>query len=264
MAEPIKESLQIVERLREERATAGRSPTIGFARKRKSKYYEMDEDPSGGKSAKLNNKCKDFVPKRNFRDSKVSVLDSDLAKIEEHLKVQMGRLNLPLWITGTIIRLWKNPNVDNFEALRNQALETLQKAISDLAFENAVAINNVVNWRREAFLRSLPGNFTDTDRKEMLNSPFFKPYLFDDDKLKEIEDNIQKRASRALEMDRKREHGRKEAFKSPLEKHPHNKASSSSFSSSFSSSGHHKKRGDRRRDKHGSKRGGHQQKKKQE
>ena len=230
-ADPIIEVYGIVDKMREEKAKVGKPSVLKFSNKKRSRFYLLSDEPTKSQHAFVNTKCKDFVPKTDTKGLKISIPESELKDLEEFIRVQIGILNFMFWVCGTVIKMVAYQESRGNVEKAKQGFHSLHRAMRDAATNTMIALNNIIAWRREAFVRTLPSMFSEADKRELVDSSFNLPSLFDDAKLTKVEDAVQKRLQREAE---KRRSGGHSNYKSSNEKQYSRDKRSSKSSYTFS------------------------------
>ena len=222
---PVTGSYADTDRLREERLTSGKNPSLPFSAMKRRKLYRVAGDLREGKAAKVNPCFFDLLGKKVTDAGKVPILGSLIVQLEEHLIAQEGRFNFLFWMLGFVIELIDKPQIHRSEPLRNQGVESALRTCLDLLHENAIALSNVRYWRRDSLISKLPPDFTDEDKRRLHRASIKDKFLFSPEVLKEMEEKYDKRITRNLMVASIKQKSWDKSKTSPLATHPYESAS---------------------------------------
>lgn len=118
----------------------------------------------------------------------------------------------------------------NKDVMMAQAVASMQQAMQSATRENTMVLSNIMTFRRQAVLKTLPSSFSVSDKRNLLHSSVDSPFLFVEDKVAQAEKHSDSKATKTFQEVaaaalKKRHH----QVESPLRSHPANKPCTSSY-----------------------------------
>ncbi|MPC64140.1 hypothetical protein E2C01_058252 [Portunus trituberculatus] len=151
---PLLNLAQFVDRCVSDRLHAGSSATLPHTRRGKRKAYVVSDDDQKRKGSVVNPSLAPFLP-QNFSDIRPPCSGSDLLHLEEAVRGIREIQNFQFWVFGAFSRL---------------AVSSMQQAMQSASRETTMVLSNILTFRRQAVLKTLPSSFSVSNKRSLLQS----------------------------------------------------------------------------------------------